>query len=350
MVKRLITVWLSLTMLLFSSVSIYAYADSTDSTNTSVCGEYLLSDIVIDGQNILNYKLIDPIVAYNNYIYIPMDENIGNLLGISAVLDTGSRTVYITPKEKQWVDFCQGSAMNNLDDLSMVPTTYQVSVASDGNPDGVLLDLTDRPVLMYDRTVYVPLNAIIDSGVFGWSLCWNFWSGSMISTDPYDSAYNHFDSAKASYKAGLTNYIMWKNPSVDLYKAQKMVEHFETYGEMYGGLDEELLIAIAETESCFYENVRNASSATGLMQIKPFVAAPYGFTAEQLLQSKHNIHMACILLNYHMNSFSGDVSLALSAYACGEYAVRKGNYTLKYYNNWIQKYFNILEFASSFSA
>ena len=345
MAKKLISVWLSLTMLIFSSISIYAYADST-----SVQGEYLLSDVVINGQNILNYKLSDPIVCYNNFIYVPMDEKIGNLLGISASTDTESRTVYITPKEKQWVDFCQGGAENNLDDLWLTTTDYQVLAVNDENPGGIPLDLTNRPVLLNGSVVYVPLNAIVDTGAYGWSLHWNFWSGTNISTDPYVSAYTGFNAAKANYKAGLTNYIMKTNPNVDLYKAQKMVEYFETFGEIYGGIDEELLIAIAEMESTFYETVRNASGATGLMQIKPFVAAPYGVTAAQLLQGKYNIQMGCILLQHELTEFNGNVTLALSAYACGEYAVKKGNYSLKYYNKWVKKYFNIVDFASSYQA
>ncbi len=337
MAKKLITVWLSLTIL-FSSISIYAYADST-----SVQGEYLLKDVVINGQNILNYKLNNPIVAYNGYIYVPMDEPMENLLGISAMMDTESRTVYLTPKEKQWVDFCQGVAVNNLDNLSMA-SAGEFTVSADGVP----LDLTNRPVLMYGAVAYLPLNAIVDSGVWGWTLDWNNWTGANISTDPYVSAASYFNAAKASYKAGLIAYIMTKNPSVSYYKAQMMVEYFETYGEIYGGIDEEVLIAIAETESTFYETVRNPSGATGLMQVKTSVAAPYGFSAEQMYQMKPNIQMACILLNHGLQTFNGNLTLALSGYACGEYAVMRGNYSLKYYNNWVKKYFNIVAFASAY--
>ena len=340
MPKKLITVWLSLTMFLFSSISIYVYADST-----SVQGEYLLKDVVINGQNILNYKLNNPIVAYNNYIYVPVDEPMGNLLGITASMDSESRTVYITQKEKQWVDFCQGSAVNNLDNLSL--TTAANFTAS---ANGVPLDLTNRPVLMYGSVVYLPLNAIVDCGVWGWSLDWNSWSGAIISTDPYVSASSYFNAAKANYKAGLSAYIVSKNRSVPLYKAQMMVEYFETYGEIYGGIDEELLIAVAETESTFYETAKNPSGATGLMQVKTSVAAAYGFSAAQLYQMKSNIQVACILFNHAMKTFNGNVTLALSGYACGEYAVMKGNYSLKYYNNWVKKFFNIVAFASVYQS
>ena len=337
MAKKLITVWLSLTIL-FSSISIFAYADST-----SVQGEYLLKDVVINGQNILNYKLNNPIVAYNNYIYVPMDEPMGNLLGISATMDTESRTVYVTPKEKQWVDFCQGSAVNDLDNLPLTIASGYTAYA-----EGTPLDLTNRPVLMYGSVLYLPLNAIVDSGVWGWTLTWSNWTGAFISTDPYIGSYSYYNHSKACYKAGLAAYITKKNPHVDIYKAQTMVEYFETYGEIYGGLDTELLIAIAETESTFYETVRNPSGATGLMQVKTFVGAAYGFSAAQLYQMKPNIHVACILLDHGMKTFNGNVMLALSGYACGEYAVMKGNYSLKYYNNWVKKYFNIIAFASAY--
>lgn len=337
MVKKLITVWLSLTIL-FSVISINAFAEST-----SVQGEYLLKDVVINGQNIPNFKLNDPIVAYHYYIYVPMDETMEKILGISAVLDTESRTVSITQKEKQKVDFHQGVAVNDLDDISMTLAT-DIKV----NAGGVPLDLTNRPVLMYGEVVYLPINAIVDSGAWGWSLDWNNWSGASISTDPSVSAASYFSAARANYKAGLTSYIMSRNSSVDVYKAQAMVEYFETYGEMYGGIDVELLMAIAQTESNYYEKARNPSGATGLMQVKTSVGAPYGFSASQLLQCKPNIHMACILLNHGITTFDGDMTLALSGYACGEYAVKKGNYSLKYYNNWANIFCNIIAYASAY--
>ena len=344
MPKKLITVWLALTMFLFSSVSIFAYADSK-----TVQGEYLLKDVVIDGQNILNYKLSDPIVAYNGFIYVAMDETMGNLLGITAVMDTVSRTVYITPKDKQWVDFCQGDVVNNLDDISLAPmANVGVCVATEAYPNGVQLDLSNRPVMSYGSVVYVPLNAIVDSGVLGWTLHWDTYSGAILSTDPNVSASTFFSADQSAYKAGLIAYIMGKNRKVSFQQAQNLIQYFEIYGGIYGGIDEELLIAMAETESSFYETVRNASSATGLLQIKPFVAAPYGFTLAQLLQYKYNVQMGCILLNHAITEFNGDLSLALSGYACGEYAVKRGNYSLKYYNQWIQKYFNIIMYASTY--
>ena len=346
MVKRLITVWLSITMLLFSTISIYAYAGSV-----TVQGTYLLKDFVINGQNILNYKLNDPVVAYNDYIYVPLDEPMGDLLGISASMDSGSRTVYITQKDREWVDFCQGGVVNNLDDLTMTAQTdVSAYVVTDAHPEGAPLDLNNRPVLMYGSVLYVPLNAIVDSGLLGWTLHWNEFTGANLSTDPVMSAWSSFDKGRADYKAGLTAYIMKKNPKVSFSKARMMVEYAETYGEIYGGLDEELLIAVMESESTFYENIKNSHNCYGLMQIKAYVAASYGFSTSQLLQAKYNIQMGCILLNHGMNTFNGNVTLALSGYACGENAVKRGNYSLKFYNNWVKKFFNIVAYASTYQS
>ncbi|MGI6205919.1 MAG: lytic transglycosylase domain-containing protein [Anaerovoracaceae bacterium] len=346
MAKKLVSVWLSLTILLFSSVSIYAYADSG-----VVQGDYLLKDVVINGENIVNYKLSDPIVSYNNYIYVPLDETMGQILGISAAMDTESRTVYITPTTPQAVDFGSRQIANNLDNLSMT-ADYSAKVCVVSNNNGqqqvTYLDLTNCPVLVKDSIVYVPINAIVSSGGLGWSLYWDGYSGATISTQSGISAASYFNAADSAYKAGLTAYIMKKNPSISLYKAQTMMEYFRNYSEMYG-IDEELMMAMAECESTFNTDIVNSHGCYGLMQIKASTGAIYGYSASDLLQMKPAIRTSVLIMRTNLDLFGGNVTKAVSAYNYGEYAVLRGTYKLGYYNKVVKKLYSIISYASSYS-
>lgn len=345
MIKKLMVLCLSLTLLLCSSVFTVASAATTTQ------GEYLLRNVMINGQNIPNYKLKNPILAYNGYIYVAMDEKMGDLLGVSAALDSGSKTLKVTPRSRGWVDFAKESVQNDLDNLTLtVKSDISLAVVTAENPGGVKVNSSSCPVMLYGSSVYyIPLNALVDSGKLGWSLDWNNYTGAFVSTDSSIPASYYNDPVKAQYKAGLIAYIMKKNPYIGRAKAEEIDLYCCVYGSMYGGLDEELLLSICETESTFYENVRS-TRYYGLMQVKDSNGAAYGYTTSQLYQAKHNIHMGCIMLDHAVKTFNGNMSLALSGYAYGEYAVQKGSFALKYYNNWMKKYYNMIAFASAYQA
>ena len=69
MAKKLLSVWLSLTILIFSSISIYA--------DEVIQGDFFLKNIVINGENIVNYELSNPFLMHNDRLYVPMDSEIG---------------------------------------------------------------------------------------------------------------------------------------------------------------------------------------------------------------------------------------------------------------------------------
>lgn len=340
MIKKLIAICLSLTLLLCSSVFSVSFAASTAQT------EYILKNIMIDGQDIVNYKLKNPIVAYNGYIYVPMDQKMGDLLGVSATLDSGGRNLSVTPRSKSTVDFRQEKVQNDLDNLTM---TVRSDVSVTVSTNGVKPNLTNSPVLLYDSVYYVPVNALVDCGALGWSLTWSGYTGAFISTNPSVPSYAYYDDGKANHQAGLIAYILKKNPKVGAVQAEKIVLYCKLYGEMYGGLDTELLMSICQTESTFDEKVRS-TRYYGLMQVMDTNGANYGYSISQLYQAKYNIHMGCILLDHGMKTFNGNAALAMSGYAYGEGAVKAGRHTLKYYNNWMKIYYNMIAYASAYKA
>ncbi len=353
MAKRLISVWLALTVFLFSSISICAYADSN-----VVQGEYFLKDIVVNGQNIPNYKLDNPVIAYNGYVYIAIDDTMATLFGFTADMDFGNHVITLTKGTPSWVDLNSRSVVNNLDNVSLTERSefaVYVNDPSQVNEDGTpaaagWLNLQGSPLLINNSAVYIPVNAVVASGLFGWDLYWNQYSGVIFSTWSGVSASNYFDSSKANYKAGLVSYIRKKNPKVSQYSAERMTEYFENYGEIYNGIDKELLMGMAESESTFTTNIRNSLNCIGLMQIMGSTGAAWGFSTSQLYDMKSNIQMGTLLMRHNLDVFDGNVTLAVTAYNYGEYGVKKGRYSTGYYNKVIKKYFAIVDYASNYQA
>ncbi len=86
-------------------------------------------------------------------------------------------------------------------------------------------------------------------------------------------------------------------------------------------LDYRLLEAIIQVESNFDPNVTSPKGAIGLMQIRP---APVGSPkAEELLDPYLNIMTGSRILRELLDSFNGDLELALAAYNAGLSVVRE---------------------------
>ncbi len=107
MAKKLISVWLSLTILIFSSISIYA--------DEVIQGDFFLKNIVINGENIVNYQLSDPVLVYKNRTYIPMDTEMGSILGFDAEWDNESRTLKILKTDPTQKNVSDRTVKNNLE-------------------------------------------------------------------------------------------------------------------------------------------------------------------------------------------------------------------------------------------
>ncbi len=399
MAKKLISVWLSLTILIFSSISIYA--------DEVIQGDFFLKNIVINGENIVNYQLSDPVLVYKNRTYIPMDTEMGSILGFDAEWDNESRTLKILKTDPTQKNVSDRTVKNNLEgsrltayyDAEVIAYTEAQKVdarltggqadatASDQDsrfiaalqavfgsfslfeePDGsiaaqaddgdtgeievpeltaVQIELKGQPVLVKNAIVYVPINAIVSCEVLGWSLYYDDYAGIYISTDDEIDAASYFNAATSRYYEALSAYIVKKNPKLKMSQAFGMVKYFEAYGQIYG-VDLKLLMAMAQTESTFTYNVISSANCRGLMQIKVSTGKAFGFTAEQLLQVKPNIQMGAMYIGNCFKEFNGDSVKALAAYNCGTYAVKKGKYKTGYATKILKRVDNIGSFIASY--
>ncbi len=380
MAKKLLSVWLSLTILIFSSISIFA--------DEIIQGDYLLKNIVINGENIVNYELSNPFIVRQDRIYIPMDSEIGKILGFEAEMDNESRTLKILKTDPTQRNLTDRGVKNNLEPVS-VSVRWDIAVSAytgDQNGDANLneqanvtgenasadipaaqmqqhgsamaakiaapalnvsqIDLMGQPVLVKDTIVYVPLNAIVSYEPFGWSTYYDNYSGVYISTDDEIDAASYFNAADPNSVKGRAAYIVNINKYVAMNEAEKMVRYFDAYGRIYG-VDPRILMAVAQCESTFYSDVLSSHNCAGLMQVKVSTGAAYGFTKIQLLQSKPNIQMGSMYLGQLIAAFGGDLVKGLSAYNWGPASVKSGSYHTIYANKVLAKYNNINSFLNA---
>jgi hypothetical protein len=91
-------------------------------------------------------------------------------------------------------------------------------------------------------------------------------------------------------------------------------------------VDEALIKAIIKAESNFNHEAVSPVGAQGLMQLMP--ATAYALQVEDVFQPENNIEGGVRYLRYLLNTYRGDLRLALAGYNAGETAVAKYNNTV----------------------
>ena len=112
-------------------------------------------------------------------------------------------------------------------------------------------------------------------------------------------------------------------------------------------LDSALIKAVIKAESNFNHRAVSPVGAQGLMQLMPATAAD--LKVEDSFHPEKNIEGGARYLRYLLNTYNGDLTLALAAYNAGERAVAKYNYNVPPYRetqNYVKRVFS---FYNSYS-
>jgi len=96
------------------------------------------------------------------------------------------------------------------------------------------------------------------------------------------------------------------------------------------GVDPVLLYAIMHQESTFKRHAVSPKGARGLMQLMPGTAARYGVA--NIFDPRQNIEGGARYMRFLLDTFDGDVDLALAGYNAGEGAVMKYGYRVPPYS------------------
>lgn len=87
------------------------------------------------------------------------------------------------------------------------------------------------------------------------------------------------------------------------------------------GVDPQLAMAVAETESNFSPSVVSSAGAVGVMQLMPDTAKALG--VKDIFDPRDNVDGGVRYLKQLLNSFNGDVTKAVAAYNAGPNAVKQ---------------------------
>lgn len=132
----------------------------------------------------------------------------------------------------------------------------------------------------------------------------------------------------ANYLKGLSAYIRHVNRNVSQQEADEMVKSFMKYADRYD-VDEKIVMAVAQTESCYYADVVSCANYKGLMQTGDVLAEACGYDPERLFEPEISIHVGASYIRDKLDEF-GDTRLALTAYNQGSGSVHSGNYSTGY--------------------
>jgi len=357
MAKKLISVWLSLTILLFSSISIYA--------EENVQGDFFTKKIVINGETIDNNQLQFPFFLYKDATYLPLTPEMGEILGLNAEMDFESRTLKLLKTEPTLTNISERWKKNEREDVvtqvlsEAKVLAYQVdstnldetvtddqqaaeeesSQVTEGAINNEIigvpqlsvreLELEGMPVLTKGNIIYVPLNAMIGDSGFGWDVYYDSYTGIYISTKEGIPANSYWNKAESNYNKGLVSYIMNYNESYTVSRAQELVFLFKNAAKTYS-IDERILMAVAHKESTFNAKARGSSGSLGMMQVMPSTGARYGLSTEQLLDAETSINFGAMYLSERIAAYGGDLTKGFSAYNQGSVAVNRGSYSTRY--------------------
>ncbi len=100
---------------------------------------------------------------------------------------------------------------------------------------------------------------------------------------------------------------------------QEIYSTVNKYCDEYG-VDPKLVLALIKVESDFQPNVTSSAGAMGLMQLMPSVCKQ--FNVGNAYNIDDNIKGGVQLLKYQLDSYGGDVEMALMAYGAGSGTVQ----------------------------
>ncbi len=133
-------------------------------------------------------------------------------------------------------------------------------------------------------------------------------------------------------------------PNIDVNKYDDLI----TKAANKFKLDSALIKAVIKAESNFNHRAVSPVGAQGLMQLMPKTASD--LKVEDSFHPEKNIEGGACYLRYLLNTYKGDLTLALAAYNAGEKAVAKYNYNVPPYRetqNYIKRVFSFYKSYSN---
>lgn len=372
MARKLRLAWLTLTILVLSSV--FGIAEEVNQDKVSVSCDFFLKNISINGTEINNYNLQYPFVTASNTLYMPLTEAVCAIAGIQAEVDEESHTLIIRKTEPAKANISNWARTNGEDQILEVAELNGVKLYGQGFNAGLKniiskvndaaasisagnvlsfvsdnyekLDTEGVRLLKKGKYYYIPVRLLSDSQVISWDVAHDPYWGTAISSEEGKAAEEHIDQDDALYLYRLANYIMSENGGISPAVAQEYVFYFKRAGEL-NSVDPKLVMAVADKESHFtaLAGAGKESAPKGIMQIMPDTGRRMGLSVDQLLDPWISINVGAQIIAGHTEAMGGDYRMGLTAYNFGMGNVKRGNYTTKYANSVLDEYYEIVAYA-----
>lgn len=132
------------------------------------------------------------------------------------------------------------------------------------------------------------------------------------------------------YTGGQGSYSRYKGTNArhsmsSLFRSsaafRKKYDNYITAASIKHGVSKSLIKAVIHAESAFNPKAVSHKGAKGLMQLMPFNLKKYG--VRDPYSPQQNINAGTKMLSELINTYSGNLTLALAAYNAGEGAVEK---------------------------
>lgn len=359
LLRRSLALTIALALWLFSYIPVAAAEE--------VRLSFLARDIYVNGVLINNYQLKDPIVILQGQTYVPLTSALGAALGFQVRVDEEDRLILLQPAAPSGKTVKEAELACNLEDRAgRIDQTYGVAVVRsldsenvadlaaqwrqildpvawslDGllkaaavqseasEPEAEMLPLDPGEVLFAGQVPYIPLAALRSSAMLAWDAHFDQVTGLYISTIPAVAAESYYSKTNASFIEGRAAYIRGVRPELSLYQSY-YYEYLFRHEATVHGVDQELLMAVARTESSFQAGIVASLGAVGIMQIMPRTGAAHGISYQQLKDVHINLAFGARYIRDRLWMFDGNKVEALSAYNQGVLAVRSGDYRTGY--------------------
>lgn len=154
------------------------------------------------------------------------------------------------------------------------------------------------------------------------------------------------EASQPDCREGFAAYITSVNHTVTEKDALVMADSILEAAEDYD-VDENLLLAIAHTESTYYSDAVSSADCKGLMQTGDALAEEAGYSPDALFDPEVSIAVGADYISDQLDTFDQDVELALTAYNQGPGAVYSGTYDTAYAELTLNRVQNIENFLSA---
>lgn len=334
-VIRIVTLCLSLGVAIY--MSWYAHTQrlaarhaADTRSDYAVSMKFLAKDIYIDGVLVNNYELRAPFAILNDKILVPLTEDVCDALGIYAYWDPNKTSeILIKPVTANHKGVFYSEYGWNLAPV-MASAKPKATITIESGKEKEVVTVGSGEVVSFNdgEIIYIAISTLRDTELIELQTYYDDIGGLYISTDSGIAPDRYVSEENMSYIQGRCEYIQSRLTNFTIGECS-VYEYLFRHEANVMNVEEDLLLAMANTESGFYRYAISSAGALGMMQVMASTAIANGIDPGDLFDVHTSIEFGAKYIRDAITNY-GDVKKALSAYNFGGGAVLAGNFNYGY--------------------